>query len=189
MGRQMNIRQVTRKYSNAARLNAAIKETNRKHQQRPQQEQESHVAGNSRYHRSESAPMKCDTNLPDGLKLFYGVFDFFNKAERSCWEWMWKNSKTWQHPWSCTKTCTNQLADVITSILNTPHLTRDHYHLPQVTIVLVPAKSAVCGINDFGFVSLTFTLIKCFEKLDLQHTTDNSPASVDPYHFAFERTD
>lgn len=69
------------------------------------------------------------------------------------------------------------------------HLTRDHYHLPKANIVLVPTKSAVCGLNDIGFVWRTFTLMKRFEKLDLQHIIDNSPASLDPYHFAFEITD
>ena len=50
--------------------------------------------------------------------------------------------------------------------------------LKTAIIVPVPIKSAVSGLIDYHPVALTPILMKCFEKLVLQHIKDNISASL-----------
>ena len=61
--------------------------------------------------------------------------------------------------------------------------------LKTATIVPVPVKSAVSSLNDYHPVALTTILIKCFEKLVLQHTKDNISASLTLTSMLSEPTD
>lgn len=125
-----------RKYSNAARLIAAIKDTNRKHQQRPQPEQESHVAGNSRYHRSESAPTKCEPTyqidynyfivaLISSTKLFDQLYlQRTNHCHYPQLTWTRKILLRVNMEKDLTTSLVLLLVDVITGIL-TPHIPQE----------------------------------------------------------------
>ena len=53
------------------------------------------------------------------------------------------------------------------------------------TIGPVPKESAVCSFSDFCHVALNPILIKCSDKLVLQHVKDNVPASLHPQQYAF----
>jgi len=74
-------------------------------------------------------------------------------------------------PGSVLRTRANQLVDVVTDIFN---ISLSQEIVPTcfktiVTIVPVPKTSAVSSLNDYRPVDLTLILMKCFEKLVLQH--------------------
>ena len=84
------------------------------------------------------------------------------------------------------KTCADQLAPVFTDIYNT---SLQQAVVPvcfkQTTIVPIPKKTRVTGLNDYRPVALTPIAMKCMEKLVLTHINDSIPDSLDPLQFAY----
>lgn len=76
------------------------------------------------------------------------------------------------------KTCANQLEDVITDSFLTSLLqeTVPTCFRRATTAPRCKKKNIVFGQNDYRTVGLTSILIKCFEKLVLQHINNNIPA-------------
>lgn len=71
----------------------------------------------------------------------------------------------------------NQLVSVMTDISNLSQ--------PQESaltcFIPVHKKSTSSGLDDSRPVALTPSLMKCFDKLVLQHIKDNIPAILDPH--------
>ncbi len=150
----------------------------------------------------------CEATLPDELNTFYAHFDLLNSesAVKSTPPPedrplsvstadvrkvllkvnMSKAAGPDNIPGRVLKTCANQLVDVITDIFN---ISLSQESVPTcfktATIIPVPKKSAVSDLNDYRPVALTPILMKCFEKLVLQHIKNNIPASPNPHQFAF----
>ncbi|XP_072769512.1 uncharacterized protein [Nerophis lumbriciformis] len=57
--------------------------------------------------------------------------------------------------------------------------------LKSSTIILVPKKSPITSLNDYRPVALTPVIMKCFERLVLQHIKDHIPPDFDPHQFAY----
>ncbi len=53
------------------------------------------------------------------------------------------------------------------------------------TIIPVPKKSSPSCFNDYRPVALTPILMKCFERLVMQHIKSAPPPSLDPFQFAY----
>ncbi len=53
------------------------------------------------------------------------------------------------------------------------------------TIIPVPKKSSPSCFNDYRPVALTPILMKCFERLVMQHIKSVLPPSLDPFQFAY----
>ncbi len=159
-------------------------------------------------YKSRSAPIMCEATLPDELNTFYARFDHLNKesAVKSTLPPedlplsvstadvrrtlltvnMSKATGPDNIPVRVLITCANQLVDVITDIFN---ISLSQESVPTCfktpTIVPVPKKSAVSSLNNYHPVALTSILMKCFEKLVLQHIKNNIPDSLEPHQFAF----
>ncbi|XP_063344797.1 interferon-induced very large GTPase 1-like [Pelmatolapia mariae] len=73
-------------------------------------------------------------------------------------------------PGRVLRECAEQLADVLTDIFN---ISLSSAVVPTcfkaTTIVPVPKKSSVSGLNDYRPVALTPTIMKCFERLVMKH--------------------
>ncbi len=61
----------------------------------------------------------------------------------------------------------------------------DHTSMGSIQLHQSKTESWNQGDKVKASLSLTLILIKCFEKLVLQHIKDNIPASLDPHQFAF----
>ena len=57
--------------------------------------------------------------------------------------------------------------------------------LKKAVIVPVPKKSTIGGLNDYRPVALTSIVMKCFERLVLQHLKSCLPRDFDPKQFAY----
>ncbi len=57
--------------------------------------------------------------------------------------------------------------------------------LKSATIIPVPKKSPITSLNDYRPVALTPVIMKCFERLVLQHIKDHLLPDFDPYQFAY----
>ncbi len=82
--------------------------------------------------------------------------------------------------------CAVELTDVFTDIFN---ISLSQAVVPTcfkaTTIIPVPKKSSPSCFNDYRPVALTPILMKCFERLVMQHIKSVPPPSLDPFQFAY----
>ncbi len=87
---------------------------------------------------------------------------------------------------ACLKTCADQLAPIFTQIFNRSlELCEVPSCFKRFTIIPVPKKSKITGLNDYRPVALTSVVMKSFEKLVLAHLKDITGPSLDPRQFAY----
>uniref|UniRef100_A0A3B3IDP1 Reverse transcriptase domain-containing protein n=1 Tax=Oryzias latipes TaxID=8090 RepID=A0A3B3IDP1_ORYLA len=84
------------------------------------------------------------------------------------------------------KHCAGELAAVFTDIFNT---SLESCHVPACfklsTIVPVPKKPRITGLNDYRPVALTSVVMKSFERLVLPHLRSFTSPLLDPLQFAY----
>ena len=84
------------------------------------------------------------------------------------------------------KDCAEQLAEVLTDIFN---LSLSQAVVPsgfkRTTIIPVPKTASVKRLNDYRPVALTPIMMKCFERLVIDHIKEALPDSLDPLQFAY----
>ncbi len=86
----------------------------------------------------------------------------------------------------CLKSCADQLAPIFTQIFNRSlELCEVPSCFKRSTIIPIPNKSNITGLNDYRPVALTSVVIKSFEKLVLAHLKDITGPSLDPLQFAY----
>ncbi|KAF7643823.1 hypothetical protein LDENG_00232730 [Lucifuga dentata] len=89
-------------------------------------------------------------------------------------------------PGRVLRDCADQLKDVFTDIFNTSlHQTVVPKCLKSATIIPVPKKSSVSCLNDYRPIALTPIIMKCFERLVMQHIRTLLPPNLDPHQFAY----
>ncbi|XP_039677788.1 uncharacterized protein PB18E9.04c-like [Perca fluviatilis] len=81
---------------------------------------------------------------------------------------------------------TDQLSPVFTDIFNT---SLETCHVPACfkssTIIPVPKKTRIAGLNDYRPVTLTSVVMKSFERLVLSHLKSLTEPLLEPLHFAY----
>uniref|UniRef100_A0A669EHA4 Reverse transcriptase domain-containing protein n=1 Tax=Oreochromis niloticus TaxID=8128 RepID=A0A669EHA4_ORENI len=89
-------------------------------------------------------------------------------------------------PGKVLRACAHQLTLIFTRLFN---LSLDQAAIPSclksATIIPVPKKSPITSLNDYRPVALTPVIMKCFERLVLQHIKDYLPPEFDPHQFAY----
>ncbi|KAK3509858.1 hypothetical protein QTP70_015972, partial [Hemibagrus guttatus] len=90
---------------------------------------------------------------------------------------------------ACLKVCADQLAPIFTQIFNRSLV---QCEVPRCfkrsTIILVPKKPKILGLNDYRPVALTSVVMKSFERLVLAYLKDitgpllEEPSSITPPH-------
>ncbi len=86
----------------------------------------------------------------------------------------------------CLKSCADQLAPTFTQIFNRSlELCKVPSCFKCSTIIPVPKKSKITGLNDYRPVALTSVVMKSFEKLVLAHLKDITGPLLDPLQFAY----
>ena len=89
-------------------------------------------------------------------------------------------------PGKVLRACAHQLTLIFTRLFN---LSLDQAAIPSclksATIIPVPKKSPISSLNDYRPVALTPVIMKCFERLVLQHIKDYLPPEFDPHQFAY----
>ncbi|XP_078740066.1 interferon-induced very large GTPase 1-like [Lampetra fluviatilis] len=89
-------------------------------------------------------------------------------------------------PGRVLRDCAEELTDVFTDIFNTSlRQVVVPTCLKATTIIPVPKKSSPSCHNDYRPVALTPILMKCFERLVLQHIKSVLPPALDPFQFAY----
>ena len=87
---------------------------------------------------------------------------------------------------STLKHCADQLSPVFTDIFNT---SLETCHVPvcfkSSTIIPVPKKPRITGLNDYRPVALTSVVMKSFERLVLSHLKSITDPLLDPLQFAY----
>ena len=87
---------------------------------------------------------------------------------------------------STLKHCASELTPVFTDIFNT---SLESCHVPACfkssTIVPVPKKPRITGLNDYRPVALTSVVMKSFERLVLHHLKTITGPLLDPLQFAY----
>ncbi len=87
---------------------------------------------------------------------------------------------------ACLKSCADQLAPIFTKIFNT---SLELCEVPSCfkcsTIIPIPKKYKITGLNDSRPVALTSVVMKSFEKLVLAHLKDITGPLLDPLQFAY----
>lgn len=87
---------------------------------------------------------------------------------------------------STLRHCADQLAPVFTDIFITSlALCRVPSCFKTSTIVPVPKKPRITGLNDYRPVALTSVVMKSFERLVLPHLKDIAAPLLDPLQFAY----
>ena len=88
---------------------------------------------------------------------------------------------------SVLKYCADQLAPVFTNIFNT---SLELCHVPACfkasTIIPVPKKAKVTGLNDYRPVALTSVVMKVLERLVLAHLKSITDPALDLLQFAYQ---
>ncbi len=86
----------------------------------------------------------------------------------------------------CLKSCADQLAPIFTQIFNRSlELCKVPSCFKRTTIIPIPNKSNISGLNDYRLVALTSVVMKSFEKLVLAHLKDITGPLLDPLQFAY----
>ncbi len=87
---------------------------------------------------------------------------------------------------ACLKSCADQLAPIFTQIFNTSlELCEVPSCFKRSTIIPVPKKPKITGLNDYRPVALTSVVMKSFEKLVLAYLKDITGPLLDPLQFAY----
>ncbi len=87
---------------------------------------------------------------------------------------------------ACLKTCADQLAPIFTKIFNRSlELCEVPSCFKRSTIIPVPKKPKITGLNDYRPVALTSVVMKSFEKLVLAYLKDITGPLLDPLQFAY----
>ncbi|KAL0157206.1 hypothetical protein M9458_048452, partial [Cirrhinus mrigala] len=87
---------------------------------------------------------------------------------------------------ACLKVCGDQLAPVFTQIFNRSlELCLVPNCLKCSTIIPVPKKPKITGLNDYRPVALTSVVMKAFEKLVLAYLKDITGPLLDSFQFAY----
>ncbi|KAI3364741.1 hypothetical protein L3Q82_000897 [Scortum barcoo] len=89
-------------------------------------------------------------------------------------------------PGRVLRECADQLACVLTDIFNT---SLSQAKVPScfktATIIPVPKKTHITSLNDYRPVALTHIIMKCLEKLVMDHIISKLPTTFDPLQFAY----
>ncbi|XP_061133637.1 uncharacterized protein LOC133153670 [Syngnathus typhle] len=89
-------------------------------------------------------------------------------------------------PGRALKDCAGELTGVFTDIFN---ISLQQAIVPScfkaATIVPVPKKPAPSCFNDYRPVGLTPIIMKCFERLVMEHIRSVLPPTMDPFQFAY----
>ena len=89
-------------------------------------------------------------------------------------------------PGKVLRACANQLSHIFCRIFN---LSLAQAVIPtclkSATIIPVPKKTPTTSLNDYRPVALTPVIMKCFERLVLQHIKDCLPPTLDSHQFAY----
>ncbi len=87
---------------------------------------------------------------------------------------------------ACLKPCADQLAPIFTQIFNR---SLELCEVPSCfkcsTIIPVPKKPKITGLNDYRPVALTSVAMKSFEILVLAYLKDTTGPLLDPLQFAY----
>ncbi|XP_062850752.1 uncharacterized protein LOC134313413 [Trichomycterus rosablanca] len=87
---------------------------------------------------------------------------------------------------SCLKACADQLAPIFTRILNRSlELSVVPSCFKRSTIIPIPKKPSITGLNDYRPVALTSVVMKSFERLVLAHLKETTGHLLDPLQFAY----
>ncbi len=87
---------------------------------------------------------------------------------------------------ACLKSCADQLASIFTKIFNRSlELCEVPSCFKRSTIIPIPNKPQITGLNDYRPVALMSVVMKSFEKLVLAHLKDITGPSLDPLQFAY----
>ena len=87
---------------------------------------------------------------------------------------------------SCLQVCAEQLAPIFTRIFNwSLELCVVPSCLKRSTVIPVPKKPSITGLNDYRPVALTSVVMKSFERLVLSHLKDIIGPLLDPLQFAY----
>ncbi len=87
---------------------------------------------------------------------------------------------------ACLKSCADQLAPILTKIFNRSlELCEIPSCFKRSTIIPIPKKSKITGLNDYRPVALMSVVMKSFEKLVLAHLKDITGPLLDPLQFAY----
>ena len=87
---------------------------------------------------------------------------------------------------SVLKHCADQLAPVFTNIFNTSlELCQVPACFKASTIIPIPKKAKVTGLNDYRPVALTSVVMKVLERLVLAHLKSITDPVLDPLQFAY----
>ncbi|KAL0152772.1 hypothetical protein M9458_052495 [Cirrhinus mrigala] len=88
---------------------------------------------------------------------------------------------------TCLKTCADQLAPIFSQIFNRSlELCEVPSCFKRSTIIPVPNKPKITGLNDYRPVALTSVVMKSFEKLVLAYLKDITGPLLDPLQFAYQ---
>ncbi len=86
---------------------------------------------------------------------------------------------------ACLKSCADQLAPIFTKIFNRSlELCEVPSCFKCATIIPIPMKPKITGLNDYRPVALTSVVMKSFEKLVLALLKDITGPLLDPLQFA-----
>ncbi len=87
---------------------------------------------------------------------------------------------------ACLKICADQLAPIFTQIFNRSlELCEVPSCFKHSTIIPVPKKPKITGLNDYRPVALTSVVMKSFERLVLAYLKASTRPSLDPLQFAY----
>ncbi len=87
---------------------------------------------------------------------------------------------------ACLKSCADQLAPIFTKIFNRSlEQCEVLSSFKRSTIIPIPKKPKITGINDYRPVALMSVAMKSFEKLVLAHLKDSTGPSLDLLQFAY----
>ncbi len=82
------------------------------------------------------------------------------------------------------KSCADQLVPIFTKIFNRPlELCEVPSCFKHSTIIPIPKKPKITGLNDYRYVALTSVVMKSFEKLVLSYLKDITGPLLDPLQF------
>ncbi len=87
---------------------------------------------------------------------------------------------------ACLKTCADQLAPIFTQIFNRSlELCEVPSCFKRSTIIPIPKKPKITGLNDYRTVALMSVAMKSFERLVLAYLKDTTGPLLDPLQFAY----
>ncbi|KAL0180402.1 hypothetical protein M9458_025844, partial [Cirrhinus mrigala] len=87
---------------------------------------------------------------------------------------------------ACLKTCTDQLAPILSQIFNRSlELCEVPSCFKRSTVIPVPKKPKITELNDYRPVALTSVVMKSFEKLVLAYLKNITGPLLDPLQFAY----